>query len=111
MAVALEKLGEVLLARDRPSEAFEELSRSFAIFHELAAADPRNASARRSLAISHQKMATALEGTGRPAAAKAELRASREILAGLAAADPANAQLAAELEALDDRLDAVSETR
>jgi len=54
-------------------------------------------------------MADALERTGRPAAATAELRASREILAGLVAADPANAQLAAELEAVDDRLAAVSE--
>lgn len=31
VAVALEKLGEVLLAPDRPQEAFEELSHSFAI--------------------------------------------------------------------------------
>jgi non-specific serine/threonine protein kinase/serine/threonine-protein kinase len=109
VAVASEKLAEVLLERGRPHEALEEVSRSFAIFRDLAAADPRNASARRSLAISHQKMADALERTGRPAAATAELRASREILAGLVAADPANAQLAAELEAVDDRLAAVSE--
>ena len=56
-AIAYEKLADVLTDQDELVRAFEYRRRSFKIFRALAVADPQNAQAQQSLAISYMHLA------------------------------------------------------
>ena len=115
LALVYEKTADVLAEMNRTDEAVETARKSLAIFKEIAEANPTDAAAQLSVAISHLKVG---DITGNPKFVNAgdregamqNYRAAETILQGLHAADPANPRSRRFLGMIYERMGAVFET-
>ena len=109
LGVALEKLSEVQSASGDVAAAVESARRSLSAFKTIADANPSDAAAQRSLAISYMKVGDVAGNPNFPNAndapgALAHYRTSLEILQALHAAEPANTGLERLTGVLQERI-------
>jgi len=91
LSVALDEVGNVLLAQGNLAEALTSYHASLAIAERLAKADPGNAGCQRDLSVSYNNVGNVLLAQGNLAEALTSFQASLAIRERLAQVDPGNA--------------------
>ena len=113
LAIAHEKVGNVMIATGNLTGALESRLKSLEIFSQLAKADPGNVQARQSLAISYMHLADLLGSPDslnmdRRAEALKNYRLAREILTELKVADATDTKTQSTLDRINGLLHRVS---
>jgi tetratricopeptide (TPR) repeat protein len=110
-AVALVRLGDVLLAQGHTADALVEYRDALATTTALVAEDPSNDAWQRNLSIQHLRVGGALAAQGDAAGAAAEYRADLALTAALAERAPADLTRQRDLSVSHERLGDILDTQ
>jgi tetratricopeptide (TPR) repeat protein len=103
LAIAHEKIGELLAATGAVSRALPRFEEALKIFEALYQLDPSNANAKRPVGIEYEKMAEALAAAD-PGRSKQFYLKAAGVYQRMATADPLNARVRSDLERVNARL-------